>query len=191
MRGRSIADLSRLSVTEAARAVGALALTGRDAEIARDILSELASRLAFLDDVGLGYLALDRAAPTLSGGEAQRIRLAAQLGSNLRGVCYILDEPTIGLHPRDNRVLLDTLARLEAKGNTLVVVEHDEDTIRRADHASPWARKCSTTVVMRKSRGSALRNARHVSGIDTGAPARPRGEYGTAIDLPRTLCCCR
>jgi len=82
----------------------------------------------------LGYLSLDRGAPTLSGGEAQRIRLAAQLGSNLRGVCYILDEPTIGLHPRDNQILLDTLARLGAKGNTLVVVEHDEDTIRRAEH---------------------------------------------------------
>ena len=84
--------------------------------------------------MGLGYLALDRSAPTLSGGEAQRIRLAAQLGSNLHGVCYILDEPTIGLHPRDNTMLLDTLDKLRAKGNTLVVVEHDEDTIRRADH---------------------------------------------------------
>jgi len=84
--------------------------------------------------VGLNYLTLDRAAPTLSGGEAQRIRLAAQLGSNLQGVCYVLDEPTIGLHPRDNRILLDALGRLGAQGNTLVVVEHDEDTIRRADH---------------------------------------------------------
>jgi excinuclease ABC subunit A len=87
-----------------------------------------------LCDVGLGYLQLNRAAPTLSGGEAQRIRLAAQLGSNLQGVCYILDEPTIGLHPRDNIALLNTLDRLRSKGNTLVVVEHDEDTIRRADH---------------------------------------------------------
>src|SRR5690606_24390835 len=86
----------------------------------------------FMLKVGLGYLALDRAAPTLSGGEAQRIRLAAQLGSNLQGVCYVLDEPTIGLHPRDNRILLDALALLEGNGNTLVVVEHDEDTIRRA-----------------------------------------------------------
>ena len=85
--------------------------------------------------MGLGYLALDRAAPTLSGGEAQRIRLAAQLGSNLQGVAYILDEPTIGLHPRDNRILLNALEKLEAKGNTLVVVEHDEDTIRRAKHS--------------------------------------------------------
>ncbi|MDP1604761.1 MAG: excinuclease ABC subunit UvrA, partial [Legionella sp.] len=106
----------------------------REAAIARDIVSEIRSRLSFLDEVGLGYLALDRAAPTLSGGEAQRIRLAAQLGSNLRGVAYILDEPTIGLHPRDNRILLDTLAKLQTKGNTLIVVEHDEDTIRRADH---------------------------------------------------------
>ncbi|MGH8648622.1 MAG: excinuclease ABC subunit UvrA, partial [Burkholderiales bacterium] len=106
----------------------------RESEIARDIVAELKSRLAFLREVGLSYLALDRAAPTLSGGEAQRIRLAAQLGSNLRGVAYILDEPTIGLHPRDNRVLLDTLAQLEARGNTLIVVEHDEETIRRAEH---------------------------------------------------------
>ena len=97
-------------------------------------MAEIRARLAFLRDVGLGYLALDRAAPTLSGGEAQRIRLAAQLGSNLRGVCYVLDEPTIGLHPRDNAVLLDTLEQLGDKGNTLLVVEHDEDTIRRADH---------------------------------------------------------
>src|SRR5882757_10856548 len=86
------------------------------------------------ESVGLGSLPLARAAPTLSGGEAQRIRLAAQLGSNLQGVCYVLDEPTIGLHPRDNRILLDALHALGSQGNTLVVVEHDEDTIRRADH---------------------------------------------------------
>ena len=133
-RGRSIADLTALPASEAQRFFAALELTGRDAAIARDIVAELATRLAFLNDVGLAYLALDRSAPTLSGGEAQRIRLAAQLGSNLRGVCYILDEPTIGLHPRDNRMLLDTLAKLEAKGNTLVVVEHDEETIRHAAH---------------------------------------------------------
>src|SRR3546814_9862989 len=87
-----------------------------------------------MDTLQLVYQALDHPSPTLSGGEAQRIRLAAQLGSNLQGVCYVLDEPTIGLHPRDNRILLDALARLEANGNTLVVVEHDEDTIRRASH---------------------------------------------------------
>ncbi len=133
-RGRSIAELASLPVSQVEALIRGFALEGREAEIARDIVAEIASRLAFLREVGLSYLALDRAAPTLSGGEAQRIRLAAQLGSNLRGVAYILDEPTIGLHPRDNRILLDTLAKLEAKGNTLVVVEHDEETIRRAAH---------------------------------------------------------
>lgn len=87
-----------------------------------------------MEKVGLGYLTLDRSSPSLSGGEAQRIRLASQLGSNLQGVCYILDEPTIGLHPRDNRLLLDSLKALVDKGNTLLVVEHDEDTIREADY---------------------------------------------------------
>jgi excinuclease ABC subunit A len=133
-RDRGLADLVALPVRDVDAFFAQLVLEGRERDIARDLLAELRSRLAFLQDVGLGYLALDRSAPTLSGGEAQRIRLAAQLGSNLQGVCYVLDEPTIGLHPRDNRVLLDTLGRLEAKGNTLVVVEHDEDTIRRADH---------------------------------------------------------
>ena len=133
-RGRSIAALTRLPVQEFADTVRKFQLRGRELDIARDLLAELSARTLFLCDVGLGYLQLDRAAPTLSGGEAQRIRLAAQLGSNLQGVCYVLDEPTIGLHPRDNIVLLGTLDRLRAKGNTLVVVEHDEDTIRRADH---------------------------------------------------------
>ncbi|MGO9634893.1 MAG: excinuclease ABC subunit UvrA [Steroidobacteraceae bacterium] len=133
-RGRSIAALSHLPVQEFAAALGKLKLRGRELDIARDLCAELGARTAFLCDVGLGYLELDRAAPTLSGGEAQRIRLAAQLGSNLQGVCYVLDEPTIGLHPRDNLSLLDTLDRLRGKGNTLIVVEHDEETIRRADH---------------------------------------------------------
>jgi excinuclease ABC subunit A len=133
-RGKSIAALTDLPVQEFSAQLGKLKLAGRERDIARDLLAELGSRTTFLCDVGLGYLQLNRAAPTLSGGEAQRIRLAAQLGSNLQGVCYVLDEPTIGLHPRDNVTLLDTLDRLRAKGNTLVVVEHDEDTIRRADH---------------------------------------------------------
>ncbi|MGO9513990.1 MAG: excinuclease ABC subunit UvrA [Steroidobacteraceae bacterium] len=133
-RGRSIAALTRLPVQEFAAELRKLKLLGRELDIARDLIAELTARTRFLCDVGLGYLQLGRAAPTLSGGEAQRIRLAAQLGSNLQGVCYVLDEPTIGLHPRDNIALLDTLDRLRGKGNTLVVVEHDEDTIRRADH---------------------------------------------------------
>ncbi|AGY92312.1 hypothetical protein SPICUR_06740 [Spiribacter curvatus] len=131
---RGIADYGALSVEQTAAFFRGITLAAREARIADDVIAELQGRLGFLEAVGLGYLTLDRSAPTLSGGEAQRIRLAAQLGSNLQGVCYILDEPTIGLHARDNRMLLDTLAALQAKGNTMVVVEHDEDTIRRAEH---------------------------------------------------------
>jgi len=136
--GVSITDIARLSVHDVRAWVEGLQVDGmlsaREAGIARDLIPEIRSRLEFLEEVGLGYLTLDRGAPTLSGGEAQRIRLAAQLGSNLQGVCYVLDEPTIGLHARDNQILLDALHKLGDKGNTLVVVEHDEDTIRRADH---------------------------------------------------------
>ncbi|TFZ07223.1 excinuclease ABC subunit A [Ramlibacter henchirensis] len=133
-----IDEIAALSVTDVRRWVESLQVKGvlsdREQGIARDLIPEIKSRLEFLEEVGLGYLTLDRGAPTLSGGEAQRIRLAAQLGSNLQGVCYVLDEPTIGLHARDNQILLDALHKLGDKGNTLVVVEHDEDTIRRADH---------------------------------------------------------
>jgi excinuclease ABC subunit A len=132
--GLSIADLNALTVTGVEDWLRGQKPSGRARTILRDILPELRSRLRFLRRLGLSYLCLDRAAPTLSGGEAQRIRLAAQLGSNLRGVCYVLDEPTIGLHPRDNGRLLDALESLRDKGNTVVVVEHDEDTIRRAGH---------------------------------------------------------
>jgi excinuclease ABC subunit A len=133
-QSHTIAEIAALSVASAEELFVRMRLRGREAEIARDIRSELLSRLRFLKEVGLPYLQLDRSAPTLSGGEAQRIRLASQLGSNLRGVCYILDEPTIGLHCRDNRRLLKTLRKLERKGNTVVVVEHDEETIRQAEH---------------------------------------------------------
>src|SRR5439155_1250024 len=133
LNGQRIAEFTRLAVADAERAVRALRFDTRDAAIAEGALKEILPRLGFLGQVGLGYLTLDRRADTLSGGEAQRIRLAAQLGSNLRGVCYILDEPTIGLHPRDGSMLLDTLETLRARGNTVIVVEHDEATIRRAD----------------------------------------------------------
>ena len=129
----SISDMAKITVSEAKNFFEKIHLVGREAEIANDALVEIRLRLAFLEEVGLGYLSLDRSSPTLSGGEAQRIRLASQLGSNLQGVCYILDEPTIGLHPRDNQLLLDSLTKLVDKGNTLIVVEHDEDTIRQAD----------------------------------------------------------
>ncbi|MCW1921991.1 excinuclease ABC subunit UvrA [Luteolibacter arcticus] len=133
--GTPLADLARLAVNHAAGHFEKLTITGdRDQLIARDILPEIRQRLSFLQEVGLGYLQLDRSAKTLSGGESQRIRLAAQLGSNLRGVLYVLDEPTIGLHPRDNAALLETLVALRDRGNSLIVVEHDEDTIARADH---------------------------------------------------------
>ncbi|BDT71143.1 UvrABC system protein A [Comamonadaceae bacterium OS-4] len=136
--GVGITDIARLSVTDVRQWVQTLQVAGgmttREGDIARDLVPEIRSRLEFLEEVGLGYLTLDRGAPTLSGGEAQRIRLAAQLGSNLQGVCYVLDEPTIGLHARDNKILLGALQSLSDKGNTLVVVEHDEDTIRHADH---------------------------------------------------------
>jgi excinuclease ABC subunit A len=134
LAGKSISEYCAISVLKVSEVFDNLKWNQRDSVIAVDIISELKSRLQFLSYVGLDYLTLDRAAPTLSGGEAQRIRLASQLGSNLKGVCYILDEPTIGLHPRDNEKLLDTLILLKEKGNTVVVVEHDEDTIRRADY---------------------------------------------------------
>ncbi len=130
----SLPHLSSLNVKEVKKAIQSFQFKGRDLEITRDIVPEIIQRLEFLDHVGLGYLQLDRAATTLSGGESQRIRLAAQLGSNLQGVLYILDEPTIGLHPRDNTALLGTLQALKAKGNSLILVEHDEDTIKAATH---------------------------------------------------------
>jgi excinuclease ABC subunit A len=130
-----ISDLSSLSIAAAANHFLELTFTGsRQQLIARDILPEIRQRLSFLQEVGLGYLQLDRSGNTLSGGESQRIRLAAQLGSNLRGVLYVLDEPTIGLHPRDNAALLKTLIKLRDHGNSLIIVEHDEDTIAAADH---------------------------------------------------------
>ena len=155
--------------------VKGLELIGREAGIARDVVTEIESRLEFLEQVGLGYLTLDRAAPTLSGGEAQRIRLAAQLGSNLQGVCYVLDEPTIGLHPRDNRVLLDALTHLRSQGNTLVVVEHDEDTIRRADHVidiGPGAGKRGGRVVAQGSVSDLSATAESVTGRFLAQPLK-------------------
>jgi excinuclease ABC subunit A len=168
-----ITTIGSWSVADARIWVGALQLAGRDAEIARDVVSEIKSRLEFLEEVGLGYLTLDRAAPTLSGGEAQRIRLAAQLGSNLQGVCYVLDEPTIGLHPRDNQVLLNALQTLSDKGNTLVVVEHDEDTIRRADHIidiGPGAGKRGGNLV---AEGSASEISSHPDSVTGRFLANP------------------
>ena len=191
-REMSIADYAHLSVARLADWVGSLKLAGREAEIGRDIVAELKSRLAFLKDVGLGYLALDRAAPTLSGGEAQRIRLASQLGTNLRGVCYVLDEPSIGLHPRDNGLLLDTLHALEEKGNTVIVVEHDEETIRRADHVidiGPGAGTRGGSVVAQGDVATLIATPESVTGRTLRSPLvhpvhPPRG---FDADAPRIL----
>ncbi|HLQ02277.1 MAG TPA: excinuclease ABC subunit A, partial [Burkholderiales bacterium] len=174
-RGQSIAELTALPISGVREIFRDIRLAGREAEIARDLVAELRSRLAFLDEVGLAYLSLDRSAPTLSGGEAQRIRLAAQLGSNLRGVCYILDEPTIGLHARDNQILLDTLEKLEAKGNTLVVVEHDEETIRRAGHVvdlGPGAGKLGGRVIAEGSAADLMRRPESLTGRFLANPLR-------------------
>ncbi|PYK50575.1 MAG: excinuclease ABC subunit A, partial [Verrucomicrobia bacterium] len=134
VQGYTIDQFTDLSASEAARTVDRLKFKGPHQTIAAGLVPEIQQRLRFMEKVGLGYLALGRSAKTLSGGESQRIRLAAQLGSNLRGVLYVLDEPTIGLHPRDNLRLLETLTALRNKGNSLVVVEHDDETMRHADH---------------------------------------------------------
>lgn len=166
-RDQSIASLASGSVDRMREFFGRLKLNTRETQIGRDLLAEIRSRLEFLERVGLGYLQLDRSAPTLSGGEAQRIRLAAQLGSNLQGVCYVLDEPTIGLHPRDNEVLLGALTQLSGQRNTLVVVEHDEETIRRADHVldlGPQAGVRGGEVVGSGTVEDLIRNPRSTTG---------------------------
>lgn len=189
----SIAWYAALPVRDAATEFSTLKLQPREQEIAKDLLEELNSRLAFLNEVGLSYLTLDRSAPSLSGGEAQRIRLAAQLGSNLRGVCYILDEPTIGLHPRDNQMLLATLGRLGSKGNTVIVVEHDEDTIRSADHVidiGPGAGVRGGTVVATGSVAAIKRNSESITGRMLATPlAHPlyerRGKFKEWIEVSK------
>ncbi|MBD3317728.1 MAG: excinuclease ABC subunit A, partial [Chitinivibrionales bacterium] len=174
-RGRSIDQYVAMTVRRAEEYFAGLELGGPEGQIAHDVVNEIRSRLSFLTEVGLPYLTLDRAAPTLSGGEAQRIRLAAQLGSNLRGVTYILDEPTIGLHSRDNAMLLSTLHKLENKGNTVVVVEHDEETIRHAEHVidlGPGAGKHGGRVVAKGSVKDVMRSPKSLTGQFLAHPLR-------------------
>ena len=185
---KAIVDVARWTVTDTRRWIDGLKLTGRDAGIARDVVSEIGSRLQFLEEVGLGYLSLDRAAPSLSGGEAQRIRLAAQLGSNLQGVCYVLDEPTIGLHPRDNQILLNALRKLGDKGNTLVVVEHDEDTIRRADHIidiGPGAGKRGGALVAQGSVADLAKQSTSLTGQFLARPIAHPLQPRRTVELAR------
>ncbi|QOD09343.1 excinuclease ABC subunit UvrA [Rathayibacter toxicus] len=167
VHGASIADVADLSLGEAQEFMARLELTEREAQIAAQVLREIRARLDFLLEVGLSYLTLARAAASLSGGEAQRIRLATQIGSGLTGVLYVLDEPSIGLHQRDNRRLIDTLVRLRDLGNTLIVVEHDEDTIRAADwlvDIGPGAGVNGGTVVHSGSYESLLDNTHSLTG---------------------------
>jgi excinuclease ABC subunit A len=163
----NIAQLCALSIADCAQFIGKLSLTAREKKIAERVLKEVNARLGFLLDVGLDYLSLDRPAATLSGGEAQRIRLATQIGSGLVGVLYVLDEPSIGLHQRDNRRLIDTLTRLRDLGNTLIVVEHDEETIRTADwivDIGPGAGEHGGEVVVSGPYKELIENKRSITG---------------------------
>ena len=165
--GKSIADITELSLADALAFVRGLQLSAREAKIGEQVLKEIDARLQFLLDVGLDYLTLSRSAGTLSGGEAQRIRLATQIGSGLVGVLYVLDEPSIGLHQRDNRRLIETLTKLRDMGNTLIVVEHDEDTMREADwivDVGPGAGEHGGEIVHSGSFEELLKNTKSITG---------------------------
>lgn len=165
--GKSIADITDLSLADALAFVRGMQLTAREAKIGEQVLKEIDARLQFLLDVGLDYLTLSRSAGTLSGGEAQRIRLATQIGSGLVGVLYVLDEPSIGLHQRDNRRLIETLTKLRDMGNTLIVVEHDEDTMREADwivDVGPGAGEHGGEIVHSGSFEELLKNTKSITG---------------------------
>ena len=165
--GKSIAEVTDLSLADALAFVRGLQLSAREAKIGEQVLKEIDARLQFLLDVGLDYLTLSRSAGTLSGGEAQRIRLATQIGSGLVGVLYVLDEPSIGLHQRDNRRLIETLTKLRDMGNTLIVVEHDEDTMREADwivDVGPGAGEHGGEIVHSGSFEELLKNTRSITG---------------------------
>ena len=165
--GQSIADITDLSLADALAFVRGLQLSAREAKIGEQVLKEIDARLQFLLDVGLDYLTLSRSAGTLSGGEAQRIRLATQIGSGLVGVLYVLDEPSIGLHQRDNRRLIETLTKLRDMGNTLIVVEHDEDTMREADwivDVGPGAGEHGGEIVHSGSFEDLLKNTKSITG---------------------------
>jgi excinuclease ABC subunit A len=189
--GRGIAEYTSLPIEDAVGAFEQVELNKREEQIAGPILREIRNRLSFLRTVGLGYLTLDRASSTLSGGEGQRIRLATQIGSQLRGVLYVLDEPSIGLHPRDNQKLLDTLSALRDLGNTVLVVEHDEETIRRADYVvdlGPGAGAHGGEVVACGSAEDVAENPKSVTGLyirgakKIAVPAErrtPNGKYLT------------
>ena len=182
LKGRSMGDYVSLPVSEALQVFEAMALNERETAIAGRILKEIRERLRFLDDVGVGYLSLARSAATLSGGEGQRIRLATQIGSNLTGVLYVLDEPSIGLHQRDNRRLLATLARLRDLGNTVIVVEHDEETIRMADYVvdlGPGAGEHGGRVMFQGTPAALAADPESLTGAYLQRPRRPSTRRAT------------
>ncbi|CAL8971941.1 UvrABC system protein A [Propionicimonas sp. T2.31MG-18] len=190
--GRNIAEVSAMSIDEVAAFMRNLTLTEREAQIAERVVKEINERLRFLLDVGLDYLTLSRPAGSLSGGEAQRIRLATQIGSGLVGVLYVLDEPSIGLHQRDNRRLIDTLVRLRELGNTLIVVEHDEDTIRTSDWVvdiGPGAGEHGGEVIVSGTVGDLLAHPTSLTGAYLSGrrsipmPERRRPATGRAITV--------
>lgn len=191
VQGRSIADISAMSISDCADFLGEMSLSDREKTIAERVLKEVNERLRFLVDVGLDYLSLNRAAGTLSGGEAQRIRLATQIGSGLVGVLYVLDEPSIGLHQRDNHRLIETLVRLRDLGNTLIVVEHDEDTIKTSDWVvdiGPGAGEHGGTVVHSGSLKELLDNDASVTGqYLSGKREIPTPEIRRPVDGKREL----
>ncbi|GAA2989390.1 excinuclease ABC subunit UvrA [Streptomyces fulvorobeus] len=188
---KSIAEVAAMSISECADFLGRLRLNARDKKIAERVLKEVNERLKFLVDVGLDYLSLNRAAGTLSGGEAQRIRLATQIGSGLVGVLYVLDEPSIGLHQRDNHRLIETLVRLRDMGNTLIVVEHDEDTIKVADWVvdiGPGAGEHGGKVVHSGSLKDLLANEESITGqYLAGKRAIPMPDVRRPVDPGRQL----
>ena len=190
--GRGIADYTSMTIEDAIKAFDQVKLNQREEKIAGLILREIKARLRFLETVGLGYLTLDRPSATLSGGEGQRIRLATQIGSQLRGVLYVLDEPSIGLHPRDNRRLLDTLSALRDLGNTVLVVEHDEETIRRADYVvdlGPGAGTHGGMVVALGTPSEVANNPKSITGLyirgelKIPVPTERRSPNGKAITV--------
>src|SRR4051812_41228585 len=191
-RGKSIVDVSRMTIDAASSLLENLRLEGNDAVIAAELLKEIGNRLRFLLDVGLGYLTLDRPGPTLSGGESQRIRLASQMGSELTGVIYILDEPSIGLHQRDNARLLATLKRLRDVGNSVIVVEHDEETMEEADWLvdfGPGAGELGGEIVASGAPKDVMRVDRSITGAYLSGrrkieiPAQRRRGNGKSVRL--------
>ncbi|MGH7137086.1 MAG: excinuclease ABC subunit UvrA, partial [Pirellulales bacterium] len=190
LAGKAIHEITALAVTAARTFFAELVLSAQQALVGQPLVREIASRLAFIEQVGLGYLTLDRAADTLSGGESQRIRLATGIGSGLVGVCYILDEPSIGLHPRDNQLLIDAMRHLQQQGNSLLVVEHDEAIMRQADQIidiGPGAGRHGGTVVAQATPAEIVRQPQSITGKYLSGELTIEVPRRRAVDLRKSL----